>query len=73
MSIHDDVLYVMPKSLMRLGMAGTSIVSQYITIVAMELRIASTFHASRGILFSEGGGNVVCCDGSGDLSALAFL
>jgi hypothetical protein len=45
------------------------------TMVAMELRIATTFHASRGILFPEGGGNVMQCDGSGggDLSDLAFL
>jgi hypothetical protein len=44
------------------------------TIFAMELRIAATFYASRGILFPEGEGNVMCCDGSGsDLSGLAFL
>jgi hypothetical protein len=59
---------------MSVGIAGTSIVSPYITIVAMELRIASTFHASRGILFPEGGGNIMCCDGSGsDLSATVLL
>ena len=48
---------------MRVGIAGTSIVSPYMTMVAIELRIATTFHASRGILFPEGGGNVMCCDG----------
>jgi len=68
------VLYVILKSLMRVGIAGTSIVSPYMTMVAMELRIATTFHASRGILFPEGGGNVMRCDGSGgDSSDLAFL
>lgn len=51
--IHDDVLYEMEKSLMRSGIAGTSIVSAYITIVAIRLRIASVFQADRGIL-SEG-------------------
>ena len=44
---------------MRVGIAGTSIVSAYMTMVAMELRIVSTFHASLGILFPEGGGNAV--------------
>ena len=69
MSIQEDVLYVILNSLIRVGMAGVSIVSAYITIVAMELRIASTFHASLGILFVEGGGNVICFDDDGgDLS-----
>ncbi|MFZ0513894.1 MAG: hypothetical protein WAM14_19970 [Candidatus Nitrosopolaris sp.] len=64
----------MLKSLMRVGIAGTSIVSPYITIVAIELRIARTFHASRGILFPEGGGNVMRCDDSGgDLPAVVLL
>jgi hypothetical protein len=45
-SIQEDVPYVMLNSLIRVGMAGVSIVSAYITIVAMELRIASIFHAS---------------------------
>jgi hypothetical protein len=60
---------------MRVGIAGTSIVSPYMTIVARELRIASIFHDSLEILFPEGGGNVTCFDGSGgiDLFVLAFL
>jgi len=52
----------MLNSLIRVGMAGVSMVSAYITIVAIELRIASIFHASLGILLVEGGGNVICCD-----------
>ena len=35
-----------------------SIVSAYMIIAATELSIATTFHASRGILLPEGGGNV---------------
>jgi hypothetical protein len=35
---------------MRSGIAGISIVSAYITIVAMQLSMASTFHAEAGIL-----------------------
>jgi hypothetical protein len=35
---------------MRSGIAGINIVSAYITIVAMQLSIASTFHAEAGIL-----------------------
>jgi len=58
----------MLKSLMRVGIAGTSIVSPYIIMVAIELRIASTFHASRGILLVEGGGNTVGCDDTTDMS-----
>ena len=38
-----------------------SIVSAYMIIVATELSIATTFHASRGILLPEGGGNVKDC------------
>ena len=38
---------------MRSGIAGTSIVSAYIDIVAIKLRIASVFQADREIL-SEG-------------------
>jgi len=60
----------MLKSLMSVGMAGTSIVSPYIIMVAIELRIASTFHASRGILFAEGGGNTVGCDDTSDMPYL---
>jgi len=41
--------------LIRSGIAGTSIVSAYITIVAMELRIATTFHAEAVITFPEDG------------------
>jgi hypothetical protein len=41
--------------LIRSGIAGTSIVSAYITIVATELRIATTFHAEAGIFFPEYG------------------
>ena len=36
-------------------MAGTNIVSAYITIVAIELRMATTFQAERGIAFPEDG------------------
>ena len=43
------------KSLIRSGIAGTSIVSAYITIVATELSIATTFHAETGIFFPEYG------------------
>jgi hypothetical protein len=67
----------MPKSLMRVGIAGTSIVSAYMIIVATELRIANTSHVSRGILLPEGGGNVVICSeddcSCDDLSDLPFL
>jgi len=41
--------------LIRSGIAGTSIVSAYITIVAIELRIATTFHAETVIAFPEDG------------------
>ena len=59
-SIQDDVLYVILKSLMRSGIAGTSIVSAYRTIVATELNIITTLHEETGIFFPEGG---VCgCD-----------
>jgi hypothetical protein len=34
---------------MRSGIAGINIVSAYITMVAMQLSIASTFHAEAGI------------------------
>jgi len=57
----------MLKSLMSVGIAGTSIVSPYIIMVAIELRIASIFHASRGILLVEGGGNTVGCDDTSDM------
>jgi hypothetical protein len=49
------VVYVILKSLIRLGIAGTSIVSAYMTIVATELKIATTFHAEAGIFFPERG------------------
>ena len=52
-SIQDDVLYGILKSLIRSGMAGTNIVSAYITIVAIELRIATTFQAETGTIFPE--------------------
>jgi hypothetical protein len=61
---------------MRVGIAGMSIVSAYMIIVATELSIATTFHASRGILLPEGGGNVIDCKGTGngdDLFALPAL
>ena len=48
--IHEDVLYEILKSLMRSGIAGISIVSAYIAIVAIKLRIASVFQADLGIL-----------------------
>jgi hypothetical protein len=38
--------------LIRSGIAGINIVSAYITIVAMQLSIDSTFHAEAGI-FTE--------------------
>jgi len=60
------VLYVIPNSLMRVGIAGMSIVSAYMIIVATELSIATSFHAWRGILLPEGGGNVKDCEGTGD-------
>jgi hypothetical protein len=41
--------------LIRSGIYGTSIVSAYITIVATELSIATTFHAEAGIFFPEYG------------------
>ena len=44
LSIHDEVLYDKLKSRINCGSAGRSIVSVYIDIVAMELRIASVFH-----------------------------
>jgi hypothetical protein len=40
---------------MRSGMAGTNIVSAYITIVAIELRIATTLQAEIGITFPGDG------------------
>jgi hypothetical protein len=36
--------------LIRSGIAGINIVSAYITIVAMQLNIASIFHAYAGIV-----------------------
>jgi hypothetical protein len=54
-SIQDDVLYGILKSLIRSGIAGTNIVSAYITIVAIELRIATTFQAEIGMIFPEDG------------------
>jgi hypothetical protein len=54
-SIHDDVLCDILKSLIRAGMADTSIVSAYITIVVIELRTATTFHAEVGIFFADDG------------------
>src|SRR5690242_15712906 len=51
--IHDDVLYEIEKSFIRSGIAGTSIVSAYIDIVAIRLSIASVFQADLEIL-SEG-------------------
>src|SRR5690348_12861791 len=52
--IHDDVLYEMEKSFIRSGIAGTSIVSAYIDIVAIRLSIARVFQAD-GEILSEGG------------------
>jgi hypothetical protein len=49
------VLYGILKSLIRSGIAGTNIVSAYITIVAIELRMATTIHAERGMSFPEDG------------------
>ncbi len=40
---------------MRSGIAGTNIVSAYITIAAIELRMATTFHAETGTIFPEDG------------------
>src|SRR2546430_1509296 len=48
--IHDDVLYEIEKSFIRSGIAGTSIVSAYIDMVAIRLRIARVFQADRGIV-----------------------
>jgi len=42
--IQDDDPYETSKSLIRVGMAGINIVSAYITIVARQLRMISTFH-----------------------------
>jgi hypothetical protein len=39
----------MPKSLTKPGIAGISIVSAYMVIVATELKIAGTTQARRGI------------------------
>jgi len=43
------MLYDTWKSLIRSGIAGINIVSAYITIVAMQLSKANTFHAEAGI------------------------
>ncbi len=51
-SIQDEVLYETLNSRIRSGIAGISIVSAYITMVAMLLRTASTFQAEAGI-FTE--------------------
>src|SRR5919198_5482126 len=48
--IHEDMLYDTPKSLIKSGIAGINIVSAYITIVAMQLSMASTFHADAVML-----------------------
>src|SRR5579864_967529 len=50
-SIHDDMPYEIWKSFIRSGIAGINIVSAYITMVAIKLRIASVFHAV-GEIFS---------------------
>src|ERR671918_1694055 len=54
-SIQDDVLYDILKSLIRSGIAGTNIVSAYRTIVATELSIITTLHDEAGIFFPEDG------------------
>jgi hypothetical protein len=41
------------ESLIKSGIAGISIVSAYMVIVTMELRIASTFHVENGILTED--------------------
>jgi hypothetical protein len=43
--IQDDILYDTWKCPMRSGIAGINMVSAYITIVAMQLNMASIFHA----------------------------
>src|ERR671918_915969 len=54
-SIQDDVLYDILKSLIRSGIAGINIVSAYRTIVATELSIITTVHDEAGIFFPEDG------------------
>jgi hypothetical protein len=43
------------KDRIRSGIAGTSIVSAYRTIVATELNIITTLHEETGIFFPDGG------------------
>ena len=43
--IQEDNPYDTSKLLINVGMAGISIVSAYITIVAIQLRITRIFHA----------------------------
>lgn len=44
LSIHDEVLYDKSNSSINWGSAGSNIVSVYIDIVAIELRIARVVH-----------------------------
>ena len=53
-SIQEDVLYDILKSLISSGMAGTNIVSAYKTIVATELSTITILHEEAGIFFPEG-------------------
>jgi len=50
--IHDEVLYDKLKSSINCGSAGSSIVSVYIEIVAIELRIARVVHIECLLFFS---------------------
>jgi hypothetical protein len=57
-SIQDDVLYEISKSLMISRMAGSNIVSPYIVIRIVDPRIASVIHAEV-LIFLESLGNPV--------------
>jgi hypothetical protein len=61
---------------MRSGIAGISIVSAYITIVAIQLSMASTFQAEAGILteLDEGGNDdEYVCESEYGLLSLVLL
>ena len=53
-TLSKKMYYIMLNSLIRVGIAEVSMVSAYMTIVAMELRIASIFQDRSGCCFFDG-------------------
>src|SRR5919198_6389004 len=61
-SIQDDVLYEISKSLMMSRIAGNNIVSPYIVIRMVDPRIASVIHAEDLIFLSPSDNTGFECD-----------